>query len=180
MKIDNLYQLDNGCFYCLLSGDTTLKAPEQGGMWHDAVIYVGTDGEMRSTVKTDWFARATQVAEYTGNDESVMQMIRRCNPGDRDLDFVAVFESWHESEINITGHMLELAVGACLERYVFPNARPTRDLDIHGEDDGSITAASITITTADLQRVVQNYEITRVPEAHGFRFDMRKSFPDSP
>jgi hypothetical protein len=166
MKADNLYSHPDGGFYCLLSDDAALKEPTPVGVWHDAVIYTGTDNKMRSTTKARWAERFSPVAEYTGEDESVMQMIRRCNPGDRDLDFVAVFESWHESEIGITGHVLELAVAATALRLGgLDTTKPEVEM-------------SFTITTEDLQRVVQNYEIERVPEPHGFRFVIRKSFPE--
>lgn len=164
MKADNIYEHADGGFYCLLSPQTPLKHPDTGE-WLPGVTYTGTDGLMRSTTQTRWDERFTSVAEYTGDDESVMQMIRRCNPGDRDLDFVAVFESWHESEMGITGHMLELAVGVAMEKLA--NWPVTLGEPI-----------SLTIGTEDLQRVLQNYEIERVPEAHGFTFVMRKSFPD--
>ena len=165
MKADNLYLHADGGHYCLLSPSAPMKHPDSGE-WLPGVIYTGTDGEMRSTTKDRWADRFSPVAEYTGDDESVMQMIRRCNPGDRDLDFVAVFESWHESEIGITGHMLELAVGAAMERLAgIDTTKPEVEM-------------RLTITTEDLQRVVQNYEIERVPEPHGFTFVMRKSFPN--
>lgn len=96
-----------------------------------------------------------------------MAMVRRSNPGDSDLDFIRVFESWHESEINITGNMLELAVAATIKQLA-----PSLLVD-------SPEGTSLTIQTSDLQDVLQNYEVERVPEPHGFRFVMRKSFPDS-
>lgn len=175
MKADNLYSHSDGGFYCLLSDDAALKEPTAVGVWHDAVIYTGTDNKMRSTTKARWAERFSSVAEYTGDDESVMQMIRRCNPGDRDLDFVAVFESWHESEIGITGHVLELAVAATIQKYEWPGHLV--DAPARFGPDGNPDSVELTITTEDLQRVVQNYEIKRVPEPHGFRFEITKSFP---
>lgn len=166
MKADNIYEHADGGFYCLISPETPMKHPDTGE-WLPGVTYTGTDGLMRSTTHERWDERFTSVAEYTGDDESVMMMIRRCNPGDRDLDFVAVFESWHESEIGITGHMLELAVAAAMEKCAVAASLPDNE------------PWELTITTKDLQRVVQNYEIVRVPEPHGFRFEMRKSFPNS-
>lgn len=148
--IDNLYRHADGDYYCLLSDDADMKHPETGE-WCAGVIYTGTDGRMRSTVTGRWDVRFEKVAEYTGDDEAVMNMIRRCNPGNTDFDFVRVFESWHESEINITAHMLELAVGVCVEQMRVPPG-----------------PGEITIRTEDLQRVLQTYDIERVPIPHGF------------
>jgi hypothetical protein len=170
MSLDNLYHHADGDYYCLLSDDAALKNPAGEGHWLDAVVYTGTDGKMRATTKDRWNARFTPVAEYTGDDESVMMMIRRCNPGSTDFDFVRVFESWHESEVNITGAMLELAVGACLEH--FDGSGGQRLL----ETDDSI---SITIKTEDLQRVLQTYDIERVPIPHGFTIRMSRPRPEA-
>lgn len=171
MKIDNLYQHADGGFYCLLSNDAPMKHPDSED-WIKGVIYTGTDGQMRSTTLARWKVRFKKVAEYAENDETVLNMIRRCNPGDSELDFLRVFESWHESEMGITGHMLELAVGAAMVKMAAAMNWNLEDrLDMK-------EGFALTITTADLQRVVQNYEIERVPEAHGFKFVMRKSFPN--
>lgn len=165
--VDNLYEHADGGFYCLLSEDSALKEPTAVGIWHDAVIYIGVDQKMRSTTKDRWAERFSQIPYYAGEDEEVISMIRRANPGETDLDFIRVFESWHESEINITGNMLELAVAATIKQLA-----PSLLVD-------SPEGTSLTIQTSDLQDVLQNYEIERVPEPHGFRFVMRKSFPDS-
>lgn len=170
-KVDNLFSHADGGLYCLLSDDTALKSPHSGE-WHEAVIYTGTDNKMRSTTKARWLDRFTPVAEYTGDDESVLSMIRRCNPGDRDLDFISVMESWHESEMGVTGHMLELAVAAVIQKYEWPGHlvdAPSR----YGEE-GNPDHVELTIMTADLQRIAQQYRIERVPIPHGFTFHMRK------
>lgn len=164
--VDNLYEHADGGFYCLLSEDSALKEPTAVGIWHDAVIYIGVDQKMRSTTKDRWAERFSQIPYYAGEDEEVISMIRRANPGETDLDFIRVFESWHESEINITGNMLELAVAATIKQLA-----PSLLVD-------SPEGTSLTIQTSDLQDVLQNYEIERVPEPHGFRFVMRKSFPN--
>ena len=171
-RVDNLFTHTDGGFYCLLNDDAALKEPTPVGVWHDGVIYMGADGKMRSTTKARWLDRFTPVAEYTGDDESVLSMIRRCNPGDRDLDFISVMESWHESEMGVTGHMLELAVAAVIQKYEWPGHlvdAPSR----YGED-GNSDHVELTIMTADLQRIAQQYRIERVPIPHGFTFHMRK------
>ena len=161
IKVDNLYQHVDGDFYCLLSEDAPLKCPVSED-WLPGVIYTGTDNRMRSTSLLRWKDRFDPVAEYTGEDEAVLSMIRRTNPGSTDFDFIRVFESWHESEVNLTGQMLELAVAAVMEKWGDALGVPMSD------------GMSLTITTEDLQRVAQNYEIERVPEPHGFTFKIRK------
>lgn len=168
IKVENLYEHADGGFYCILSDAAPMKCPVTGN-WLDGVIYMGTDGVMRSTSRARWDERFAPVAEYTGDDEQVLMMVRRANPGNMDFDFLRVFESWHESEMGITGHMLELAVAATVER--FANVFPASPIEF-GRGSWSLT-----ITTEDLQRVAQNYEIERIPEGRGFRFVMRKSFP---
>jgi hypothetical protein len=169
IHVDNLYLHADGGYYCLLIDDAPMKHPDTGE-WIPGVIYVGTDGQSRSTSRARWDERFSPVAEYDGDtaeDDEVVVMIRRCNPGDSDLDFIRVFESWHESEINITGNMLELAVAAAMHQLL-----PATLVD-------SAEGTSLIITTQDLQEVAQNYEIERIPTPHGFQFRVRKSFPDS-
>lgn len=175
IHVDNLYEHADGGLYCLLIPDAPMKHPDSGD-WLPGVIYIGKDGQARSTTQDRWAERFTQIPYYDGEDEDVMSMIRRANPGDSDLDFIRVMESWHESEINITGHMLELAVAAVIEKYEWPRSfadAPSR-FGPPGENPENV---EMTITTEDLQRVLQTYEIERVPEPHGFTFKMRKSFP---
>jgi hypothetical protein len=74
--------------------------------------------------------------------------------------------------------MLELAVAAAVQKYEWPGHLV--DAPARFGSEGNPESVELTITTEDLQRVVQNYEIERVPEAHGFTFKIRKSFPDSP
>lgn len=156
IRVENLYEHADGGFYCLLSDAAPMKCPVTGD-WLDGVIYMGTDGIMRSTSRARWDERFSPVAEYAGDDEQVLMMVRRANPGNVDFDFLRVFESWHESEMGITGHMLELAVAAAMEK-----------LCNWSVDDAN--PAELTISTEDLQRVVQTYEIERVPIPHGFTF----------
>lgn len=158
MKVDNLYEHADGGFYCLLQDDAALKNTDEIGAWLDAVIYIGPDGKMRSTTRERWADRFLQVAEYTGDDEATMMMIRRANPGDPDLDFIRVFESWHESEVNLTGEMLSLAVAATLiKNYEAYAQKPMQ-------------SGELTIMTSDLQDVAANYKISKEPIVHGFIF----------
>lgn len=168
IRVDNLYRHEDGGLYCLMIPDAPMKHPDNGE-WIPGVIYLGKDGQVRSTSRARWDDRFTQVSAIHEDklDADEMAMVRRSNPGDSDLDFIRVFESWHESEINITGNMLELAVAATIKQLA-----PSLLVD-------SPEGTSLTIQTSDLQDVLQNYEVERVPEPHGFRFVMRKSFPDS-
>jgi len=162
IKVDNLYQHADGGYYCVLSDDAPMKNPTTGG-WLPGVIYLGTDGRLRCTSRKRWLERFAPVAEYTGDDESVIAMIRRANPGSLDFDFVSTLESWHESEMGITGHSIELAIAATLLK-----------LSKWADLDSPSLALETTITTEDLQRVVQTYEIERVPVPGGFRIIVRK------
>ena len=164
IKVPNLFRHADGGYYCLLSNDAPLKSPHSGN-WHDGVIYMATDGKMRSTVKARWEERFEPVAELNTDDSEIISMIQRCNPGS-DFDLGDVFSAWHESEMAITGQMLELAVAATALRLSGLN------LDLPG------VTVKFQITTEDLQRVSQNYEIERVPEANGYSFIVSKSFPN--
>lgn len=150
--IDNLYKHADGDFYCLLSENAPLKHPDSGD-WMAGVIYIGTDQQMRSTTWDRWLERFAKVDSYTGTDEDVLNMIRRANPGSQDFDFIRTFESWHESEANITSMMLELAVAATIVKY-----RPDSKME------------SITLKTEDLQHINLNYEIAKEAIPHGFIF----------
>lgn len=167
IKVNNLYEHPDGGFYCLLS-DATPGKDDATGDWREGVTYMGTDGVMRWTSRARWDDRFSPVAEYTGDDEQVLMMVRRANPGSVDFDFLRVFESWHESEMSITGHMLELAVAVTVERFasLYP-ALP----------EGTVNPSDMrfTIMTEDLQRIVQTYEIERVPIPHGFTFCIKKA-----
>lgn len=166
IKVNNLYEHADGGFYCILSDAAPMKCPVSGD-WLDGVIYMGTDGVMRSTSRARWDDRFSPVAEYAGDDEQVLMMVRRANPGEVNFDFLRVFESWHESEMGITGHMLELAVGVVAER--FASLYPALPEGVQDPDN-----MRLTITTEDLQRFVQTYEVERIPQPHGFTFVMRK------
>ena len=167
IKVENLYEHADGGFYCILSDAAPMKCPVTGD-WLDGVIYMGTDGVMRSTSRARWDERFAPVAEYTGDDEQVLMMVRRANPGNMDFDFLRVFESWHESEMGITGHMLELAVVATMVRL-------SAEMNWRFEDRVDTEAGfELTISTEDLQRVVQTYEVERVPIPHGFTFKVRR------
>lgn len=166
IKVNNLYEHADGGFYCILS-DATPGKDDATGDWREGVTYMGTDGVMRWTSRTRWDERFSPVAEYDGDDEQVIMMVRRANPGNTDFDFLRVFESWHESEMGITGHMLELAVAAVAEK--FASLYPA--LPDGMQDPNNMR---LTISTEDLQRIVQTYEIERVPIPHGFTFRISK------
>lgn len=170
MKIDNLYEHADGGFYCLLSDDAPMKNPADDE-WLPGVIYTGTDGKMRSTTTVRWKRRFKPVADYAGDDIEVLNMIRRCNPGNADFDFIRVFESWHEAEAGITAAMLEMAVGACIEAFVWGGAE--REVQM-GADGETALNASILLKTADLDRVLHNYDVEREAVPHGFRITVRK------
>lgn len=174
IKVNNLYEHAEGGFYCLLS-DATPGKDDATGDWREGVTYMGTDGVMRWTSRARWDDRFSPVAEYTGDDEQVLMMVRRANPGSVDFDFLRVFESWHESEMSITGHMLELAVAAAVEKYEWPRPITEAPTRMMGAREGDPQSVEITIMTEDLQRVVQTYEIERVPIPHGFTFCIKKA-----
>ena len=158
IRVDNLYRHEDGGFYCLLSEDTPMKCPVTGD-WLDGVTYLADDGRMRSTTRARWDDRFSPVAAIHEDKltEAQMAMVRRANPGDIDLDWRKVFESWHEAEIGINGHALELAIAAVVEKL----------------SDG--TDRQVTILASDLQRVLETYEIERVPVQNGFTIRMSKS-----
>lgn len=166
ITVENLYEHADGGFYCILSDAAPMKCPVTGD-WLDGVIYMGTDGVMRSTSRARWDERFSPVAEYAGDDEQVLMMVRRANPGNVDFDFLRVFESWHESEMGITGHMLELAVAVAVER--FASVYPALPEGVQNPDN-----MRFAISTEDLQRIVQTYEIEREAVPHGFVFHIRK------
>lgn len=177
MRVDNLYSHPDGGYYCLLSEDAPMKHPVSEE-WVDGVIYTGVDGRMRSTTMERWTKRFVRLVDYGGNDADVLAMIRRCNP-DQEFGFIRVFESWHESELQITTAMLELAVAATLERHCFENPAPNIVLDwdkpeVQGDTPNRLRSASIMITTEDLQRVNQQYGIEKIAEPHGFLFKVTR------
>lgn len=165
IKVNNLYEHADGGFYCLLS-DSTPGKDRATGDWLDGVTYIGTDGVMRWTDRARWDDRFAPVADYAGDDEQVIMMVRRANPGNTDFDFLRVFESWHESEMSVTGHMLELAVAAVIQKYEWPGHLVDAPARFGPADNPE--SVEITIMTEDLQRIVQTYEIERVPIPHGF------------
>ena len=161
MKISapNLYlEADN--WACLLSDSSVIDLPGEAGDTEDAVIYMTPDGVMHSTTRGRWAEEWNQMPYYEGEDSDVLAMIRRTNPGDSSLDFLTAMESWHESEMGITGHMLELAVAATAVKL---DDRPESTSEYH-----------IRISTEDLQNIAQSYETERVPEPHAFTFVIRK------
>lgn len=163
IRVDNLYRHADGGLYCLLSDDAPMKCPVTGD-WLDGVIYTGEDGRLRSTSRARWGERFFPVAEVPESDlsEPEMAMVRRTNPGDIDLDWRKIFESWHEVETGINGHALELAIAAVVER--------TANWPIDPQEP-----VEITIQSSDLQRVLENFEIERVPVQHGFTIRLTRA-----
>lgn len=163
IRVDNLYRHADGGLYCLLSADTPMKCPATGE-WLDGVTYLGYNGRMRSTTRARWDDRFSPVAEIREDEltEEELAMIRRANPGDLDLDWRKVFESWHEVETGINGHALELAIAAVMER--------TANWPIDPQEP-----VEITIQSSDLQRVLENFEIERVPVQHGFTIRLTRA-----
>lgn len=139
-----------------------MKCPVTGD-WLDGVIYTGEDGRLRSTSRA--LGRTVlPVAEVPESDlsEAQMAMVRRTNPGDIDLDWRKIFESWHEVETGINGHALELAIAAVMERMANWPIDPQEPVEI-------------TIQSSDLQRVLENFEIERVPVQHGFTIRLTRA-----
>lgn len=173
IRVDNLYRHADGGLYCLLSADTPMKCPVTGD-WIEGVVYLASDGKMRSTSRARWGERFSTVAEIREDEvsEEELAMIRRANPGDLDLDWRKVFESWHEVETGINGHALELAIAATVESFAWGGADRS-----HENFPGSrkIKSYEITILSSDLQRVLETYEIERVPVPHGFTIRLSKS-----
>lgn len=169
IKVDNLYRHADDGLYCLLSDDVPIKCPETGN-WVDGVVYLAADGRMRATSVDRWNDRFTAVTEIAEDKltEEQMAMVRRANPGSLDFDFVQSMESWHESEMSITGQMLELAVAVVVER--FAKLYPALPEGTQNPDD-----MTFTITTEDTQRVLQTYDIERVPVPNGFTFRLTKA-----
>ena len=163
IRVDNLYRHADGGLYCLLSADTPMKCPVTGD-WIEGVVYLASDGKMRSTSRARWGERFFPLAEIREDEvsEEELAMIRRANPGDLDLDWRKVFESWHEVEIGINGHSLELAVAATVLK-MYDKLCP-----------GEVSHQELTILSSDLQSVLETYEIERVPVPHGFTIRLSK------
>lgn len=164
IRVDNLYRHADGGLYCLLSDDAPMKCPVTGD-WLDGVIYTGEDGRLRSTSRARWGERFAPMAEVPESalSEPEMAMVRRANPGDLDLDWRKVFESWHEVETGINGHALELAVAATVLK-MYDKLCP-----------GEVSHQELTILSSDLQSVLETYEIERVPVPHGFTIRLSKA-----
>lgn len=172
LYLDNLYRqcAEPRQLCCLLISDA--RHHEEGNK-HSSVVVALPTGDIRTMYKDDfedWYEKIEEIAVADLNEEE-LKMVRRANPGDPDMDFIKVFESWGESEMNMTGHMLELAVGSTMmliiEAMGWPETLPP--------DEGF----SLTIKTDDMQRFLQNYEVSKLALPHGFTYEIKKSFPDS-
>jgi len=172
LYIDNLYRqcAEPRDLCCLLITDS--RHWESGNTYPSVVITHPT-GSINTMLKDDFDDLYEKIEEVAVADltEDQLRMIRRANPGDNDLDFIKVFEGWGESEANMTGHMIELAVGSAVVKLAsMMNWRLDERVNMPFE---------LTIKTEDLQSFLQNYEVERVPMPHGFTFRISKSFPDS-
>lgn len=172
LYIDNLYRVIDDPeedLFCLLIDKVQTHLVVSGFV--PGVVYLTSAGEMKCVPKVDWDTKFVKVEEVSVADltESQLKMIRRANPGDNDLDFIKVFEGWSESEANMTGHVIELAVGSAVVKLAaMMNWRLDERVNMPFE---------LTIKTEDLQSFLQNYEVERVPMPHGFTFRIAKSFP---
>jgi len=177
MKVDNLYEHADEGFYCKIA-EGVMKDPATGD-WLPSVSYTGATGEgaglVLTTTEERWNERFSPVAEYTGDDEAVLAMIRRTNPSD--FDILDVVSSWDESETQITAELLELAIVAValagkISDEMLPEVRHTSM--ISGDFDDSSVNVEIVVKPAHLQHVLQNYEIERRPTDEGYSFVVRK------
>lgn len=173
LYLDNLYRRkrEPGDLVCLLIPDASALGITDKHPALPSVVFATEGTGIQTTYKTDFDARFEKVEEVAVADlsEAQLKMIRRANPGDMDLDFIKVFEGWSESEANMTGHMIELAVGHVMSLF----------WHLKEEIDPSDNELELTIKTEDLQSFLQNYEVTRTPLPHGFKFKITKSFPES-
>lgn len=173
MKADNLYAYQgNGDLYCLVIDDSDYRGTD--GTWEPGVIYVGTDGRMRSTTKARWEDRFKPVAEYAGDDEAVIAMIRRTNLPEFDLGDVVT--AWHESESQITSELLRLmaATVAVSGRFNDPELPQVVLSWDDPASDGVLSSVALTIQPRDLAYVSANYAIEWEPDQKGYRFSIRK------
>lgn len=175
MKVNNLYEHADGGLYCLLIDDMPYKS-DKTGEWVPGVAYIGSqDEKIRATTRERWNERFSPVAGYLGDDESVLNMIRRANPGESHFDFTETFTAWHESEMAITGHSIELAISAAMVSFVWGLDRQgAKELIPKKDNPNRVSEARLTITTEDLQHVLQTYEVERVPLPDGFTVIVRK------
>lgn len=174
MKIDNLYEHADEGYYCKLA-EGLLKDPATGD-WGPSVVYTGSrepSNVMLTTTEERWKERFNPVAEYTGDDEDVLAMIRRCNP-DPDFKMEDVWASWHEAESAINSEVIELAVCAIIASFAF-NDSSGMSFVLTRDNVGHPAVARITLKAAHLRNILLNYEIKREPCEDGYIFSLRKA-----
>lgn len=160
MAGNTVYTHADGGTYALLMGGVPIK-DDATGDWLEGVLYVAAaDEQIRATSLARWQERFTS-SEYEGDDPDVLAMLRRANPGDSEWDFIRVFESWGEKEANLTAVLLDLAIAVTMLKC---GAASTT-----GE-------GTLTVTTADLRDISEQYDIEREESASGWTIKIsRKS-----
>lgn len=168
----NMHLHADGGYYYLLNADAPMKHPDSGE-WIPGVIYVGVDGQMRSTSTARWTDRFSPVAEKDIPDDPEVQALwRRCNPAP-DFDMNDVWASWHESESAINSEIIELTVAAMLAGIAFgEESGITFVLD--RDEQTNITAARVLVKPEHLRGVLVNYAVDREPQKNGYRFTVRR------
>ncbi len=169
MSIENLFEHADGGFYCLLVLDAPMKHPSTGE-WIDGVVYMGSDGKVRSTSLERFAERFTKIDKYEGDDPEVEAMIRRCNP-ESDFAMEDVWASWHEAESKQTYAIVELAVASTLIAHGWNDSGLIRSLEW---DDKKLISSSIELTQSDMARILATYDVETTPVADGYRFKVSK------
>jgi len=167
----NMHLHADGGYYYLLNADAPMKHPDSGE-WIPGVIYVGVDGQMRSTATARWTDRFLPVAEKDIPDDPEVQALwRRCNP-DPDFNMTDVWASWHEAESAINSEVIELSVAAMLSGIAFGD---TNGVTFVLDRDGAlnVTQARVTLKPQHLRNVLVNYEVKREPHDDGYVFTVR-------
>lgn len=169
MRADNLFLHTDGGYYCLLSDDAPMKRPDTGD-WIPGVVYTGVDQKLRSTATSRWLERFAKVAEYDGDDEEVLAMIRRCNPEPFALG--DILDTWQALESQVNAEVLELmaATVAASRIWTDPNL-PVFDMNMKGN---RIVSVAFTVEPRHLAYTLQNYQVEREPDGRGYRFIVRK------
>jgi len=179
MKIDNLYEHlgtpegEEG-LYCLVIDDAPLKNPINE-IWMPGVIYIGRDGRMRSCTRECWEKRFKPVAEYTGNDELTLAMIRRTQP--TEFDIGDVIGAWHESNVSQTAELLQMMAAAVGAVGRFSDEHLPK-LDLKWDEEGGQTTGlrevSFTILPRHLAYVSSHYVVEAVETDGGYKFTISK------
>lgn len=176
MKADNLFRykggydsdgLDDKSLYALVLPDSDYRGTD--GVWEPGVVYAGIDGRIRSTTRARWDERFEPVAEYTGESEDVIAMIRRTQPRE-EFDLGDVITAWHESESATTSELLRLMAATLALAGRFKDEK-LPEIDLHWDtpiSDGALTGVSFVVEPAHLAYVSANYEIEIEPRENGY------------